>query len=242
MELLAPAAGGAAAVTVELLFGHAPQATVYWSGITLERAEAPAPRMVRIATINLRPHNTKSSAESVARFAELVKSRVDRPDLIVLPEAITLVGTPFVYTEVAESVPGPTTKRLGDLAIAKNAYIVAGILEREGAAVYNTAVLIGRKGELVGRYRKVYLPREEIEGGLTPGSDFPVFQTDFGRLGMMICWDVQYTDPARALALRRAEVIAMPIAGGNQTLAKARAIENQIFLVSSGYDFPSQVV
>jgi predicted amidohydrolase len=242
VELLAPAPANAAAVTVELLFGHAPQATVYWSSIALEPVQAPAPRKVRIATVNLRPRNTRSSAESVARFVELVESRVDRADLIVLPEAITLIGTPFVYTEVAEPVPGPTTQRLGGLAAGKSAYLVAGILEREGATVYNTAVLIGRKGELVGHYRKVYLPREEIEGGITPGSDFPVFQTDFGRLGMMICWDVQYTDPARALALRRAEVIAMPIAGGNQTLAKARAIENQLFLVSSGYDFPSQVI
>ena len=242
VELLAPAPAHVAAVTVELLFGHAPQATVYWSAITLEPVEAPAPRKVRIATVNLRPRDTKSAADSVARFVEFVESRVDRADLIVLPEAMTLVGTPFVYTDVAEPVPGPTTQRLGKLAVVKSAYIVAGILEREGASVYNTAVLIGRKGELVGRYRKVYLPREEIEGGITPGSDFPVFQTDFGRLGMMICWDVQYTDPARALALQRAEVIAMPIAGGNQILAQARAIENQLFLVSSGYDFPSQII
>ena len=58
----------------------------------------------------------------------------------------------------------------------------------------------------------------------------------------MICWDVQYADPARALALRGAEMILMPIWGGNETLAKTRAIENQVFLVSSGYDFPTSIV
>jgi predicted amidohydrolase len=88
----------------------------------------------------------------------------------------------------------------------------------------------------------VYLPREEIEGGITPGLDYPVFDTDFGKVGMMICWDVHYADPARALALRGAELILLPIWGGNETLAKARAIENQVFLASSGYDYPTHVL
>jgi predicted amidohydrolase len=131
---------------------------------------------------------------------------------------------------------------LAQVARAKKAYIVAGIFEREGAAIYNTAVLIDRAGKLLGKYRKVYLPREEIEGGLTPGNDYPVFRTDFGKVGMMICWDVQYADPARALALRGAEMILMPIWGGNETLGKARAIENRVFLVSSGYDYPTYIM
>jgi predicted amidohydrolase len=155
---------------------------------------------------------------------------------------MTVVGTGRSYVDAAETVPGPATEQLGELARQTNAYIVAGLYEREGQAVYNTAVLIDRKGRVAGRYRKVYLPREEIEAGLTPGDDYPVFETDFGRLGIMICWDVQYADPARALALGRAEVIAMPIWGGNQTLGKARAIENHVFLVSSGYDYPTEIV
>jgi predicted amidohydrolase len=101
---------------------------------------------------------------------------------------------------------------------------------------------IDRAGNLIGKYRKVYLPREEIEGGLSPGSDYPVFRTDFGKVGLMICWDVQYADPARALALRGAEMILMPIWGGNQTLGKARAIENRVFLISSGYDYPTSIL
>ncbi|MEZ5391468.1 MAG: carbon-nitrogen hydrolase family protein [Bryobacterales bacterium] len=124
----------------------------------------------------------------------------------------------------------------------ENAYLVAGVIEREGALLYNTSVLLDRDGELVGKYRKVYLPREEIEGGLTPGDDFPTFSTDFGRVGMMICWDVQYADPARALALRGAELLLMPIWGGNETLAAARAIENHVFLAASGYDHPTYVM
>jgi predicted amidohydrolase len=88
---------------------------------------------------------------------------------VCLPEAITLVGTPLDYIAASEPVPGPTTKYLGDLARKFKMYIVAGILEREGDVVYNTAILMDRDGKLAGKYRKLSLPREEIEGGVTPG-------------------------------------------------------------------------
>jgi predicted amidohydrolase len=114
--------------------------------------------------------------------------------------------------------------------------------EREAQAVYNTAVLLDRDGRVTGKYRKVYLPREEVEAGLTPGSSYPVFRTDFGTVGIMICWDEFYTDPARALARKGAELILWPVWGGNPTLARARAYENHLFLVSSGYDYPTHII
>ena len=86
------------------------------------------------------------------------------------------------------------------------------------------------------------LPREEIEHGLTPGNDYPVFHTDFGTIGLMICYDVFFADPARALATEGAELILMPIWGGDETLGKARAIENRVFVASSGYDYPTYVM
>jgi predicted amidohydrolase len=64
------------------------------------------------------------------------------------------------------------------------------------------AVLLDRDGYLAGKYRKVYLPREEMEQ-LTPGNDYPVFHTDFGTLGIMTCYDVAYADAARGLARER---------------------------------------
>jgi predicted amidohydrolase len=69
-----------------------------------------------------------------------------------------------------------------------------------------------------------------------------VFRTDFGTVGLMICYDVFYPDPARALVSKGAEMILMPIWGGDQTLGKARAIENKVFLVASGYDYPTYVM
>ena len=239
VTLSAPAPPNARSVAVQLFLSNAPQAVVWWDDVSLQKVDAPAARAVRIAAVNLRPRNTESPLE---KFREAVDARVDSADLIVLPEGVTVVGTTKKYADVAEPVPGPSTEFLGEIAKRKRAYVVAGIYEKDVEALYNTAVLLDRNGHLVGKYRKVYLPREEIEGGLTPGNDFPVFDTDFGRIGLMICWDVQYADPARGLALRGAEMIAVPIWGGNTTLAKARAIENRVFLISSGYDFPTQIL
>jgi predicted amidohydrolase len=119
---------------------------------------------------------------------------------------------------------------------------VAGIYERAETAIYNTAILVGRDGGLVGSYRKTHLPREEFEGGLMPGDCYPVFETDFARVGIMICWDLQFPEVARALALRGAEVILLPIWGGNEALAYARAIENYVFLVTASYDMRSFIL
>jgi predicted amidohydrolase len=198
--------------------------------------------MVKLATVHHRPRNSKSTAENLAAFAALVdKAGAEKADIVCLPEGATIVGTSLDYISGSETLPGPTTKFLGDVARRNNLYIVAGLLEKEGDVVYNTAVLIDRKGNLTGKYRKASLPREEIDGGVTPGNSFPVFDTDFGRIGIMICWDVTFPEPARALAQQGAEVIFLPIWGGDITLAKARAIENQVYLVSSTYDMISAV-
>jgi predicted amidohydrolase len=88
----------------------------------------------------------------------------------------------------------------------------------------------------LGKYRKVTLPDGEWEGGLTPGRDYPVFETPFGKVGMMICYDGFFPEVARELTLKGAEVIAWPVWGCNPQLAKARAAENHVYLVSSTYE------
>ncbi len=242
LTLEAPAPAGAAAVQVQLQLRDGGPGVVYWDDLRLEEIAAPGPRRVTIAALNLRPRHTTSAADSVRAWVALAGASVPAgTDVILLSEGIPMVGTGRSYVDVAEPVPGPTTKALSELARREHAWVVAGLYERSGSAVYNTAVLIDRAGALAGTYRKVYLPREEVEGGLTAGSAYPVFATDFGRVGLMICWDTQFADPARALALGGAELLLVPIAGGNETLVRARAIENRVFLASSGYDYPTQV-
>jgi len=89
---------------------------------------------------------------------------------------------------------------------------------------------------LVGKYRKVCLPRGEIAAGIAPGDDYPVFETRFGKVGLMVCYDGFYPEVARHLANRGAEVIAWPVWGCNPMLAAARACENHVYLVSSTYE------
>jgi predicted amidohydrolase len=122
------------------------------------------------------------------------------------------------------------------LAKQHNLYIVAGLVEREKHLIYNVAVLLGPDGNVVGKYRKVCLPRSEISAGIMPGHEYPVFQTRFGKLGMMVCYDGFFPEVARQLSMRGAEVIAWPVWGCNPMLASARACENHVYLVSSTYE------
>jgi predicted amidohydrolase/CubicO group peptidase (beta-lactamase class C family) len=233
---------GAVLADVELCFRWDADGLVRFGAVRLERTEPPPPRKVRLATVHHRPRGSEGPRANVEAFADLVRRAArEKADIVCLPEGITVVGTGKTYVEVAEPVPGPTTGHLAGVARECGLYIAAGIYERDGAAVYNTAVLLAPEGKLLGKYRKVCLPREEIEGGITPGSDLPVFDTRFGRVGMMVCWDVFFPEPARALAGKGAEVILLPIWGGNLTLARARAIENQVHLVSSSYDMKTAV-
>ena len=165
----------------------------------------------------------------------IANAAAEKADLVVLPETLTYFGTGLSFADVAESIPGPSTEYFGQLAKQHDLYLVAGLVERDGHLIYNVAVLIGPDGAVVGKYRKVTLPRGEIEAGLTPGYEYPVFDTRFGQVGMMICYDGFFPEVARQLSINGAEVIAWPVWGCNPLLAQARACENHIWLVSSTY-------
>jgi len=244
MEHVCEAPDNARAALVDLQLAWTPPGgSVVWSEPKLVAQTATPHRIVRAVAINHRPRDTASAAASVEEFCRVASGCAARkPDLICLPEGITVVGTGKSYAEVAELVPGPTTRRLGDLARELRSYVVAGLYERVGTAVYNTAVLLDRGGKLVGSYRKTHLPREEVDGGITPGNTYPVFDTDFGKVGLIICWDVQFPEPARAMALKGAEVLVLPIWGGSEILTRARAQENHVFLLASSYDMKTMIV
>jgi predicted amidohydrolase len=243
VEHRSPAPENAQSLMFDLALLWAPQGTVWWDDIQISDEPSPHERVVRVVTVYHRPKNTKSAEESVASFCALAETTAPRkPDVICLPEGITLVGTRKTYADVSEPIPGPTTERLGGLARKLQSYIVAGVYERVGALVYNTAVLVDRQGRLAGTYRKTHLPYEEVEGGISPGDSYPVFTTDFGKVGILICWDIQFPEPARAMALKGAEMILVPIWGGSDVLARARAMENHVFLVTSSYDMRTFIV
>lgn len=232
------------AVDIELVLQWTATGSAAFDKLSFTRAEPPAPRKVRVAALWLRPRNSKTPADSVEQFAQLAEKAASEhhPDVLVLGETINHVGAKQSLDEKAESIPGPATERLGRVARQHRAYIVFGIVEREGSDVFNSGVLLDREGRVAGKYRKVQLPREEVAGGIAPGDSFPVFTTDFGRVGIMICHDASFVEPARELALNGAELILVPIWGGRQPLVRARAIENGIWLATSGYDYDSEII
>jgi predicted amidohydrolase len=226
----------ASQAVVELHLRWAPGGKIDWSEVRLVETSPPIGRKVGLAAVHFRPSG-KSAASNRQEFAELIERAAEqKADLVVLGETLTYFGTGQTYVEAAEPVPGPSTEYFGQLAKKHNLYIVAGLIEREGHLIFNVAVLLGPDGKLAGKYRKVCLPRGEIEGGIAPGEDYPVFQTRFGKLGMMVCYDGFFPEVARHLSNRGAEVIAWPVWGCNPELASARACENHVYLVSSTYE------
>ncbi|HEY2148521.1 MAG TPA: carbon-nitrogen hydrolase family protein [Pirellulales bacterium] len=223
---------------VELHLQWAPHGKVEWGDVEFAKTAAPAPRTVRLATIQYKPSG-KSPRENCEEYAPLIAEAARRhADIVVLGETVPYVNTKLKPHETAEAIPGPTTDYFGKLAAEHKLHIVLSLYERDRHLVYNTAVLLGPDGKLIGKYRKVCLPHGEVQEGVAPGSDYPVFDTKFGKVGLMVCYDGFFPEVARELANRGAEVIAWPVWGCNPRLATARAAENHVYLVSSTYMQP----
>lgn len=221
---------------IELHNRWAPESKIEWSGLSLVEAPQAQPRKVKLAAVHFIANHGKTPADNCRQFAPFIQQAAEKKvDLVVLPETLTQTGNGLKYVDAAEPIPGPSTEYFGELARQHNLYIVAGLIERDGHLIYNTSALVGPDGKLVGKYRKVCLPRTEIEEGIEPGHEYPVFETRFGKVGMMICYDGFFPEVARELSNRGAEVIAWPVAGCNPLLAQARACENHVYIVSSCY-------
>ncbi len=224
--------------TIELHLQHAPKGRVEWSNITFEKSAAPASRKVRLATVQYIPTG-KSPRQNCEEYAPMIaEAAKQKADLIVLGETVPYVRTKLSPAESAEPIPGPTTDYFGGLAKQHSLHIALSLYEREGHLVYNTAVLLSSEGKLLGKYRKVCLPHGEVEKGVAPGAEYPVFDTKFGKVGLMICYDGFYPEVARALTANGAEVIAWPVWGCDPLLARARACENRVYIVSSTFTDP----
>jgi predicted amidohydrolase len=159
--------------------------------------------------------------------------------LLVLPECSS-AGYVFESAEEAlvhaQEVPGPFTEALAGACSRLGVVCVAGMLEREGDLLRNTAVVVGPDG-LLGRYRKTHLPYLGVDRFVTPGDELEVVDTPVGRIGLEICYDLRFPELTRALALAGAEILVLPTnwpvqASANaDVLTRARAYENRVFLL-----------
>jgi predicted amidohydrolase len=161
-------------------------------------------------------------------------------DIVCYPECIEGIGCHLVrsdtslFEEMAEEIPGPISDRVSEIASTYRTHIIYTQYERVGDAIYNAAVLLGRQGEIIGKYYKIQLPAIE-RWTVTRGNSFPVFPTEFGTVGILICYDLAFPEIARSLALSGAEVLFCPTMGigtrgcceGNGLIqVQARAMDN----------------
>ena len=149
--------------------------------------------------------NRKRSLDFVRRAA------AEGADLVVLPELATSgcdLASRRDALALAEEFPaGPTVRAWSEEAQRSELFIVGGLLEREGDALFNSAVLLGPG--VAERYRKTHLWDGE-KRLYEPGRDLPVFDTPFGKMGLLVCYDAWFPEAARTLALRGAQVICIP--------------------------------
>ncbi len=213
------------------------------------RADSP-PRKVVVGTVIFGPQGRypglQGRLEALGGLIdEMARQSAERYpghglDLAVLPEtAVTPPGDDASRRAVA--LEGPVREAFAALARKHRTYIVApmDLAEQgpQGMAYANAAVLFDRKGEVAGIYRKAHpvavLGTDELEGGITPGRDYTVFDCDFGRLGIQICWDVQFEDGWAALAAKGAELVAWPTASPATAQPASRAAQHRYYVVSS---------
>jgi predicted amidohydrolase len=229
----------ATTVTVELWLRWTHAGAVYFKDPCLDEVSVPSPRYVRVVTTRIQ-EQPKTTLEANLKLMGEVLDRAGResPDIVLLTEIFVNRGVPGPPQAQAQPIPGPATALLSEKARQYKSYIVTTMLESDGGRTYNAAVLIDREGHLAGKYRKTHLPLAEVEDGITPGSEYPVFDTDFGRVGIMICWDAFFPETARILRLKGAEILFWPTAGDPgarhwDVTTRARAIDNGVYVVTS---------
>lgn len=117
--------------------------------------------------------------------------------------------------EVAQPIPGPATAAIGELAEELDSYVLCPMKERSGDTYYNSVALIDRDGDVVGTYRKLAPVIQEMEEGIEPGAKVKVWETEFGRVGALICWDSRYDEIGLRLAQEGAELVFYPTLDNN---------------------------
>lgn len=175
----------------------------------------------------LQQHNVDDSKENIRRLSAGIEDLAKRgAQLIILQELHNSLY--FCQTEnvdnfdIAEPIPGPSTRLYGELAKRFGVVIVTSLFEKRAAGLYhNTAVVIEKDGSIAGMYRKMHIPDDPAyyeKFYFTPGDlGFHPIDTSVGRLGVLVCWDQWYPEAARLMALQGAQMLIYPTAIGYES-------------------------
>jgi len=197
---------------------------------------------VKIAAVQMDPKITKNSENLERIVFETRGAAKNGADLIVFPEC-ALSGYVFSSREeaipFAESIPGVSTERLATCCQELGVYVVYGLLERADDKCYNAAVLVGPEG-FIGKYRKIHLPFLGIDRFIDAGNEpFQVYKTSIGNIGIQICYDCNFPESTRIMALLEADIMALPTnwPQGRERIVNyvvnTRAYENRVHLVAA---------
>ncbi|WP_175059176.1 nitrilase-related carbon-nitrogen hydrolase [Thermococcus sp. 2319x1] len=170
--------------------------------------------------------------EAISEGADIVAL----PELFITGYDLDTIGK-SLYS-LAETQNGETVRQLANIARKESIYIIAPIPELRNSKIYNSAVIIGSTGNILGSYAKTHLWLKEKEY-FTPGDKFPIFRTEYGNIGVMICYDAGFPEVARILTLKGADIIILPAAWRIQDFdiwdlnTRSRALENSIYLAAT---------
>ncbi len=209
------------------------------------------PRPAVIGTCSLSARDIGSSDQTLANGLAMVDEMARKADedgwsldMVVLPEGFAHVDGSSSL-ENAETLDGRIVTALAEKARTYNTYAAVSLWLREGENTHNSVVMLDRTGNSVGVYHKVFpvvLPDGSLEGGVTPGHEFPVFDLDFGRVGVQICFDVCYEKGWEALAVQEAELVLFPSAAPSVSALISHAYRHAYYIVASTYRPPAIVV
>ena len=260
LEVVFPYTNDADGSAFDLYLRACESGEVDWFEPRVEAIEKPRHRIARVAAVRFGDpvmpdaHRRAPAAEPLT--LEMQRERITRklaeagalkPDIVCLPEASPIIGVPpeiyESFTAQAEAVPdGPVCRVLSEGAKEHRMYVIAGVAERDGDYVFNTAALFGRDGEFIGRYRKTHLTFYELEWGVSCGEDYPTFDLDFGRVAIHICNDEWFPEISRLYAHKGVEVLFLPEWGGLPHTWRTRAVDNGVYFVASSISQPSMVI
>ena len=197
------------------------------------------PREVWIATVAQEGLRARNPEQMVERLLARMESVVPfEPDIVCLPEEFPLANIDMPrprLVEVAETPIGKFSRPIAEFARSHHCYVICPIDTKDDAGrFYNSAVLFDRQGQVVGEYRKMHPTVGEMEYGITPGPvDPPVFQTDFGIIGIQICYDIEWPHDWRKLRSAGAEIVFFPSAFAGGLMVNTMAWMNKVCVVSS---------
>ena len=194
------------------------------------------PRLVGVSCIC---YGARASVKDMERYIDT--AALDKPDIILLTEGCMhnskRTASAKVKDEKSEPLPkgGPITRFLARKAKQHNTYIIGSYWRKDekGRGRYNSAVLIDRQGKVVGAYDKMFPTIGEMEGGVLPGKGARVFDTDFGRIGALICFDLNFGELLDEYKKQRVELLCFLSAFRGGFMVPAIAFRNQCFIASA---------